>query len=96
MRTKSPEKSGKTELPEQVVKLLEEAYITTRFIGKESAEAFREEFRKENPLVYVVRLLLASIDDVQKKSSPVTSFTFRHAVMEEYLERAKELLEEKD
>lgn len=90
MRAKSPKK---VELPEKVAKLLEEAYIAGWHLGPLSAKAFSEEFKGENPLVYVTSLLLAAIDDINESVSPITSFTFKHASSEKNLKRAKEFLE---
>jgi len=89
MRAKSIEK---VELPEKVVKLLEEAYIVVWHLDPLSAKAFSEKFKEENSLVYITSLLLAAIDDAKKPRCVDINSLFRHALGDDYLERAKEIL----
>ena len=93
MKTKSPRK---VELPEKVVDLLEEAYIAGWHLGPLDAERFREEFAKENPLVYITSLFLAAIDDSKKPHSVTIESLFLTASLSSYSKRAREILGQKD
>lgn len=93
MKTVLPKKA---DLPEKIVKLLEEVYIIWLGLGKKSAETFSENFQKENPLIPLARLLLAAKDDAHARSDVTVDSLFRHARSDDYWRRAKELLEEKE